>query len=65
MYNTYLLIINNKNTTKKKTFNITTIQTNNIYNININKFSTKEERTIKEAKILYKLKNKLPFSLTI
>jgi hypothetical protein len=35
--------------------------TNNIYSINIDKFSTKEEYTIKEAKILYKLKDKLPF----
>ena len=62
IYNTCLLIINNKNTIRKKTFSITTLQTNNIYSININKFSAKKEHAIKEAEILYKAKNKLPFT---
>ena len=61
-YNAYLLITNNKNTVKKKAFSITALQTNNIYSININKFSAKKERTIKEAEILYKPKDKLPFT---
>jgi hypothetical protein len=49
MYNACLLIINNKDTAKKKAFSITAIQTNNIYNINIDKVSAKEECVIKEA----------------
>jgi hypothetical protein len=62
IYNAYLFITNNKNIVKKKAFSITTLQTNDIYSINTNKFSTKKEHTIKEAEILYKPKDKLPFA---
>ena len=62
IYNTCLLITNNKDTIREKAFSITILQTDNIYSININKFSAKEECTIKEAEILYKLKDKLSFA---